>query len=364
VERCATMKSLIKLAVGALAIGVAGLLDGATYTGTVISVDGDVAKVAMNGDVFPAIGARGEIFFKLAGSDDEVSVASGSALQIDHGDLLVKIENATGAVEKGHLVRFGPVEKSRATETPSPPSISANPLRGDWTGAAPGGAKISFSFKDDNTLLWVVEEETSVKSVSAKFRVDTTVTPHVVEFFDFDSGEMKGHTLYGLFEIQSDGRLKIDAAETRDRGFSEGETLFLSRATTPIVVPPKRTQTSEPSPTPENTPATPSTSTRDTRPPDEQKIALGDYYYNAKDFDAAIEAYTEAIKLNPKNAWAYKERGHALFQVDDYEAAIADWNKALTLPLEPEYKKGIEESIENAKSLKHRQKKWEPKAKK
>ena len=73
----------------------AALLAATTWTGTVRSVSGDVATVAMNGNIMPPTGAPAEIFFKMAGLGDEVLVATGSVLRTDHGDLLVKIENAT-----------------------------------------------------------------------------------------------------------------------------------------------------------------------------------------------------------------------------------------------------------------------------
>src|SRR5438067_10259463 len=82
------------------------LISAAQFNGTVRSVSGDVATVAMEGADMPPIGAKAEIYFKLAGSNDEVSVATGRALQIASGDLLVKIDNATGTVAKDQRVRF------------------------------------------------------------------------------------------------------------------------------------------------------------------------------------------------------------------------------------------------------------------
>src|SRR3954470_20340899 len=89
-----------------LAIGATRLAGAATYTGTVRSVSGDVATVSMIGDVMPANGTRAEFFFKIPGIDDEIAVGTGSVLRVEQGDLLVKIENATGTIESGQSVRF------------------------------------------------------------------------------------------------------------------------------------------------------------------------------------------------------------------------------------------------------------------
>jgi Tfp pilus assembly protein PilF len=115
-----------------LALVAATTAGAAEITGTVRSVSGDVATVAMNGDVMPPNGARAEFFFTIPGSDEAISVASGSVLRIDRGDLLVKIENATGTLESGHLVRFSfsPSATPAASPTPSPmpePTSAASP---------------------------------------------------------------------------------------------------------------------------------------------------------------------------------------------------------------------------------------------
>jgi tetratricopeptide (TPR) repeat protein len=47
--------------------------------------------------------------------------------------------------------------------------------------------------------------------------------------------------------------------------------------------------------------------------------------------DSVVHACTAAIKLNPKDEYAYYKRGKANFDVQDYEKALADFSKAIEL---------------------------------
>jgi tetratricopeptide (TPR) repeat protein len=56
------------------------------------------------------------------------------------------------------------------------------------------------------------------------------------------------------------------------------------------------------------------------------------------DYDHAIVDCTEAIRLDPNDAEAYKERGNAYFSKRDYDHAIADCTEAIRLGLlSPDY---------------------------
>ena len=50
-----------------------------------------------------------------------------------------------------------------------------------------------------------------------------------------------------------------------------------------------------------------------------------------KDYDKAIADYNEAIRLDPKDAWAHSERGSAYYEKKDFDQAIADHNEAIRL---------------------------------
>ena len=278
-------------------------MDGAEeIAGTVRDVSGSNATVVTEETWLAAIGDSVEIFFKLAGADEEISVASGTVTSVDAQVAKVKIEQASGTVQKDQLARIKPrsgakpTVKSRASPpsaglaVASPPASASpfssaatpfgksnlqirpaksslaapvsragakSPLHGDWTGVGPDGAKVSFSFKPNNTLLWVVEDPGTTVSTRAKYRLNTIVIPHAIEIFDIQDGAARGEALRGIFELQSDGRLKLDASigyrEKPEQGFTDGAIIF-SRAASPIVVPPAP---SPPSPLPAQVPKSP-----------------------------------------------------------------------------------------------------------
>jgi tetratricopeptide (TPR) repeat protein len=70
--------------------------------------------------------------------------------------------------------------------------------------------------------------------------------------------------------------------------------------------------------------------------------APADFYAQAQslvlsgEYDKAIEAYTQAIKVNPKNAQAYNNRGAVFALKGWYDKAIADYTQALAI--QPSFK--------------------------
>ena len=53
--------------------------------------------------------------------------------------------------------------------------------------------------------------------------------------------------------------------------------------------------------------------------------------YKARNYDLAIDKFTESIKLDPKNDSAYNNRGLTYRDKREYSAAIADFNSALKI---------------------------------
>jgi tetratricopeptide (TPR) repeat protein len=54
-------------------------------------------------------------------------------------------------------------------------------------------------------------------------------------------------------------------------------------------------------------------------------------HFDRNEFDEAIAAYTEILRLNPGDAEAYYNRGDAYYGKGDIDRAAADWNEAIRL---------------------------------
>jgi DNA-binding helix-hairpin-helix protein with protein kinase domain len=57
----------------------------------------------------------------------------------------------------------------------------------------------------------------------------------------------------------------------------------------------------------------------------------GDNAYKMRDYERAIENFTQVIKREPTNAKAFVNRGNARYNLKDYEGALADYNQALQI---------------------------------
>lgn len=89
--------------------------------GKVESVSGDTAKVIAEGNLVPNAGDKVDIFFKMAGLDEEIAVANGKVTELGGDGITVKIDEATGTVTKDQLVRIiSPKAVARIKPTPAP----------------------------------------------------------------------------------------------------------------------------------------------------------------------------------------------------------------------------------------------------
>ena len=57
--------------------------------------------------------------------------------------------------------------------------------------------------------------------------------------------------------------------------------------------------------------------------------------HEAGNYQGAIDDWSRAIAINPKNALAYYNRGLAKYDLQDYQGAIADYTKAIDI--NPQY---------------------------
>lgn len=74
--------------------------------GTVRSVTGEKATIAMKSDLLPNVGDAVEVFFKLPGAEEEISVGSGKVSAVNADSVEAKIDKATGTVAKDQLAKI------------------------------------------------------------------------------------------------------------------------------------------------------------------------------------------------------------------------------------------------------------------
>ena len=63
----------------------------------------------------------------------------------------------------------------------------------------------------------------------------------------------------------------------------------------------------------------------------EEYIDLGDAALEVDNYDKAIDYFTQAIKMDPDDAYSYSGRGEAYFWLDNYEKSIADYTQAIKI---------------------------------
>ena len=62
----------------------------------------------------------------------------------------------------------------------------------------------------------------------------------------------------------------------------------------------------------------------------EQKLEEGNKFYNQKNYQAAIEKYTESLKINPNRGATYYNRALCYEFLKNYQQAIKDYEEAIT----------------------------------
>jgi hypothetical protein len=181
----------VVLAAIALALSASPGLHAAAILGKVTEVAGQTATISVEGTVAPAIGDSVEIFFKLGGAEDEISVATGKVVSVERGTVKVKIEQATGDVAKDQLARIASVKSSAATESPSSPATSnpkstapsaseetirASLTGGKWAAKSPLGLQATVVFKSDGTVVVPLQQRPGA-FVTGKYSIDAASSP-------------------------------------------------------------------------------------------------------------------------------------------------------------------------------------------
>lgn len=113
--------------------------------GKVESVSGETARVTADGDLVPNAGDKVDIFFKMAGLDEEIAVANGKVAEVDADGIKVRIDEATGTVQKDQLVRI--TSEHPQKKLIAPPAAASIP-----TSPAPPAATVPASSAEPTDL--------------------------------------------------------------------------------------------------------------------------------------------------------------------------------------------------------------------
>ena len=185
-----------------LALATASSLPAAEITGKVRDSSADAATVAIDGDALPAVGDSAEIFFKVPGADEEISVASGSVAAVDAKVVKIKIEKSTGTIEKDQLARI----KSGSAPTLSPIPTAPRSSHGESNSTGAMRATPSIPARSPTPRSQTIDE-----------------TPQIVidkndEFPPFDLSDFLGVS----FALQKDGSVIVSDMKANSVGAQMG----------------------------------------------------------------------------------------------------------------------------------------------
>ena len=301
-----SVRLLILITLGAIVLPVRA----AEIKGTVKSVSGDSASVTIEGDVMPPNGAKAEIFFRL--DSDEISVASATALHIDQGELRVSIDNATGAVEPGHLVRFpgttaGTSGNTAVAAPTTPAPVPDDPNDDPFIIVAddsPAHSYLSRAGAQHKAGDWNAAIATLTKGIKA--------APSVGELY-----LLRGN-LY--MEKQKARPAIADATKALELKSVKPYVAYLIRGTS------KADQGNFKG------------AIADLDKAIEEKSDYGAAYNNRasfkmslRDFRGALADCNKAVELKPKSALPYHNRGYVYENLGDFASALNDFRHALEL---------------------------------
>lgn len=265
-------------------LALAASLDGAEIMGQVRDTTGDTASVVTEGDLVPAVGDSGEIFFKVV-DDAEVFVGSGRVLKVESDSIQLKIEDATGDVAKGQLVRItseNPQTRSPITAPSS--SLSSSPEQSGKDAATPVP---SAPVGDVPSARYAVEGLAKLDAKDFKGAIAT-----YTKWIELDPTNSKPYANRGS---------AYNALKQSKRALADlNESLRLDPTISMAYV------------------------------------IRGNIYADLHQLKRAIKDYEEAIRIDPKNVSAYYARGTVYAELRQAKRAAEDFSEAIEL--KPTYK--------------------------
>lgn len=292
--------------------------------GIVREVNNGIASVDFAGPA-PSVGDKVQFFFEMEGLNEEISVAEGTVTAVEEGGhLKVKIENATGDVAKDHLARFTPGTgsgKSTTAAVTPPPTTELPPVVPKLPPPAIAQTEVTPPVTTLPPSVPFPSATPKGKPAAPLSNSDETIAAPYVN---------KGIAQYNAGNIEG----AIASYTEGIRAAPSVAVLYLNRANAYLYKP--------------NFQA----ALMDANKAMELKVPQMDDAYNIRgtakaglgDFDAALADCNRALKINPSNALAYNNRSNNKLRRRDYSGALADCNKSMSLDANsalPYYNRGF-----------------------
>ena len=92
-------------------------------------------------------------------------------------------------------------------------------LSGDWSGTAPDGTEVSYSFSKPGTVIWRVKEEKFTRAwpegLKAKYQVTVGKPLYAIDIYDFSDPKFKDIRFRGILEVIDGQSFKMEGAPTK-----------------------------------------------------------------------------------------------------------------------------------------------------
>jgi Tetratricopeptide repeat len=323
--------------------------------GTVRSATAESATIAIEGQLVPTVGDPVEIFFKMPGVDEEISVGNGKVTAVNADAVEVKIDKATGTVSKDQLAKITSEKPQKRNATASPSAVptsatgetspspkGASKLLGRWGGEDPSIKDMILVFKNDGSVIVPVPVPKGPTGLVGKFTVDSATTPTRFEITNFEyvpPPNLTDEEVQAFQRQAKEVKETVGASNADFKKFIEGNCIgeIESASRLRMKVFTKEQATTQPRVEGEDVmffkKLAPGEGLAPSSSDSTYQKAFGDGVarYNEDDYDGAIAAYTKAIEANPNDSVAYYNRALCYEQKREWAKSMEDLDRAISM---------------------------------
>jgi hypothetical protein len=104
-------------------------------------------------------------------------------------------------------------------------------LLGEWFAEAPNGDKITYIFKKDGNVDWIIDAKASQGgTIKAKYKTDSTKKPIAIDIFDFDLKQLKQFKFLGIISVKNKDTILMEGKSGPKTFISHRPKVFSSKA--------------------------------------------------------------------------------------------------------------------------------------